>query len=79
MLQMTNIITKCHRGEGKNSQSYLAEKFLTMYQHSLMDLTKIVIKIKCMRLGILIIIFNILYLWGYIYKTKTISISSPGF
>ena len=38
MLQMTNIITKCYREKGKSSQSFLAEKFLAMYQHSIMGL-----------------------------------------
>ena len=45
MLQMTNIITlqmtnivSVTRGKGKSFQSFLPEKFLVMYQHTLMGL-----------------------------------------
>ena len=38
MLQMTNIITNCHERKRKSFQSFLAEQFLVMYQHSLMGL-----------------------------------------
>ena len=39
---MMNIITKCHERKKKKSQTFLAEIFIDMYQHSLMGLAIIV-------------------------------------
>ena len=80
VMRVAGIVAGCHGGGGKCSQSFLAEKFLAIVhsRHSL-SVSYDYDNTHYMRLAVLIIIFNILYLWCYIYKTKTNSVSSLGF